>query len=163
MAESVLGIIAVVLMIAAVVASLLPVVPGPALVWAIGLVYAVLTGFAHVTWLSISLMTILMILGSTTGWWTQILGMRADGGSCLSILGALVGGLIGTFAIPIPLLGTVIGLVLGALLFEFARVGEFRQAMQSGGVALRGYLLSVLVEGGISILILAVFVISLAL
>lgn len=163
MAESALGIIAVVLMVIAVVASLLPVVPGPALVWAIGLAYGALTGFTHVTGLSLILMTLLMILGSTTGWWMQALGMHAQGGSCLSILGALVGGLIGTFAIPIPFLGTIVGLVLGALLFEFARVGEFRQAMQSGGAALRGYLLSVLVEGGISILILAVFVISLIL
>ena len=163
MAESVLGILAVVLMIVAIVASLLPVVPGPALVWAIGLVYAALTGFTHVTWLSVGLMTVLMILGSTTGWWTQILGMHAEGGSWLSILGSLVGGLIGTFAIPIPFLGTIIGLVLGALLFEFARVGEFRQAVRSGGSALRGYLLSVLVEGGIGILILIVFVLSLVL
>ena len=85
--------------------------------------YAALTGFTHVTWLSVGLMTVLMILGSTTGWWTQILGMHAEGGSCLSILGSLVGGLIGTFAIPVPFLGTIIGLVLGALLFEFARVG----------------------------------------
>jgi uncharacterized protein YqgC (DUF456 family) len=163
LAESLLGIIAVVLMVIAVIASLLPVVPGPALVWAIGLAYGVLTGFTHVTGLSLILMTLLMILGSTSGWWMQALGMHASGGSWLSIVGALVGGLIGTFAIPIPFLGTIVGLVLGALLFEFARVGEIRQAMQSGGAALRGYLLSVLVEGGISLLILAVFVISLIL
>ncbi len=157
MAESVLLIIAVVLMIIAIIASFLPVVPGPAIVWAIGVLFAGLTEFRQVTVLSVALMTILMILGSTTGWWMQALGMKAQGGSCIGVAGALLGGLIGTFAIPIPFLGTLIGIVLGTLVVEFAHVGEFRQALQSGNVAIKSYLLSVVVEIGISTLILAVF------
>lgn len=163
MIESLLAIIAVVLMILAIGASFLPVIPGPALVWAIGLIFAVMTGFSRVTWLSVALMTALMILGSTTGWWMQALGMRQHGGSCLSIIGALAGGLLGTFLIPIPFVGTLIGLVGGALILEFAKAGEFRRALQTGSAAVSGYLQSILVEIGIGLLILAVFIFSLVL
>ncbi len=150
-------------MIAAIAASILPVVPGPALVWVIGLIYALLTGFQQVTALSLIVMTALMILGSTTGWWMQALGMRAQGGSTMSIIGALIGGLVGTFAIPIPIAGTLIGIVGGALGFEFLRVRQLRPALRSGTTAATGYVLGVLVEGGISLLILVVFVLSLLL
>jgi uncharacterized protein YqgC (DUF456 family) len=160
-AVSLLGIIAIVLMLIAIVASFLPFVPGPLMVWAIALVYAVLMGFDHVTWLSAVIMTALMVLGSTTGWWTQALGMKAHGGSCLSIVGALVGGLIGTFLIPVPFVGTLVGLVLGALVLEFARVGEFKKAVQVSSAAVSGYVMSMIVEFGISVLILLVFVVSL--
>lgn len=160
MGATLLAILAIVLMIVAILASALPVLPGPLLVWGIGLAYAALTGFARVTWLAAGLMTILMILGSTTGWWMQALGMKAQGGSCMSIVGAVVGGMIGTFAIPIPILGTLVGLALGALLFEFGRFGDLRRAAQSGSAALSGYVLSVLVEMLIGGLILVVFVIS---
>ncbi|MBN1967436.1 MAG: DUF456 domain-containing protein [Anaerolineae bacterium] len=160
MGETLLAIVAIVLMVIAIVASALPVLPGPLIVWLIGVVFAALTGFARVTWLAVGVMTVLMALGSTTGWWMQALGMKAQGGSCMSILGALFGGLIGTFVIPIPILGTLVGLGLGALLFEFARVGDVRRAAQSGSAALSGYVLSVIVEMGIGGLILVVFVIS---
>jgi len=158
--ESLLPVIAVILMLVAIAASILPVVPGPALVWAIGLIYAILTNFQQVGVLSLVVMTILMILGSTTGWWMQALGMRAQGGSVLSIIGAMIGGLVGTFAIPMPLVGTLIGIVGGALVFEFLRVRQLRPALRSGTSAATGYVLGILVEGGIALLIVVVFVIS---
>jgi uncharacterized protein YqgC (DUF456 family) len=89
--------------------------------------------------------------------------MRAQGGSTMSIIGALIGGLVGTFAIPIPIAGTLIGIVGGALGFEFLRVRQLRPALRSGTTAATGYVLGVLVEGGISLLILVVFVLSLLL
>ena len=161
LAEIVLIPLAILLMLLALPASLLPAVPGPALVWAIGVIFAVLTGFARVGWPSVAVMTVLMVLGSASGWWMQALGMRSQGSSCLAILGALLGGLVGTFAIPIPILGTLLGLVMGAILFEFLRAGELNLAIRTGGAAAAGYALSTIVEVGISLLIFAVFIASL--
>lgn len=160
MGETLFLVVVLVLMFIAAMASILPFVPGPVLVWAIGLLYAVLTKFGPISVPTVLLMTALMLIGSSTAWWTQTLGMKAQGSSPLSIIGALVGGLIGTFAIPIPVLGTLIGLVFGSLLLEFARVRKFRVALRAGNAAVRGYVLSALVETGISILILIVFGLS---
>lgn len=162
MLDSLLALIAVVLMVLAIIASLLPVVPGPALVWAIGTIYAVLTNFQQVTGLSIAIMTVLMLIGVTSGWWMQAAGMSAQGSSCLGIFGGLVGGLVGTVLIPVPFLGTLLGLVVGTLIFEYARVGEAAKAARAGSAAITGYVLSIVVEGIISLLILAVFLLSLA-
>ena len=161
LAEIVLIPLAILLMLLALLASLLPAVPGPVIVWAIGTLFAALTGFSRVGWPSVAVMTVFMVIGSASGWWMQALGMRSQGSSCLAILGALLGGLVGTFAIPVPVFGTVLGLVLGAILFEFLRVGEFHRAIRTGGAAATGYALSTLVEVGISLLIFAVFIASL--
>ena len=161
MVESFLALVAIILMIISIIASFLPIVPGPVIVWAIGVIYAALTGFSSVTWLSIIIMTLLMIAGSTTGLWTQAIGMKTQGTSIMAVLGSLVGGLLGTFLIPVPFLGTLAGIVAGALVFEFARFGEFKKALQSSSVAVSSYVLSIIVEGGIAILILVTFAISL--
>ncbi len=161
--ETLLLIAAFILMAISIIASFLPFVPGPALVWAIATIYAALTGFQHVGVPGVVIMTALMILGSTTSWWVQALGMKAQGGSCLAVIGALIGGLVGTFAIQIPFLGTLIGIVAGSLLFEFARVREFRQALRTGSAALSSYLLVILIEIVLSLVMLGVFILSLLL
>lgn len=160
MAESVPLIIVIILMIVSTIASLLPFVPGPALVWAIAAIYAATTGFETVSVLAFIVMTILMIIGSTTAWWTQALGMQTQGSSCLSMVGSLVGGLIGTAVIPVPFLGTLIGIVIGALIFEFARFGEFRRALRTGSAAATSFILGIIVETGLAIVIVVVFVLS---
>lgn len=68
---------------------------------------------------------------------------------------------MGTFLIPIPILGTFIGYVLGALLFELARLRELRRAFQAGRSAFKTYLVNYVVQMVISFAIFAVFVGSL--
>lgn len=160
MAESLLLTLIIIVMILVVIASLLPVVPGPALIWAIGTLYAVLTGFERVTVLPVIVMTLLMILGSTSGWWMQALGMKAQGGSWTGVLGGLLGGLAGTALIPIPVVGTLVGVVAGTLIFELLRVGRADEAARSSALALRTYFLTLLTETGISALIVLVFAIA---
>ena len=160
MAETLVLTLIVILMVLIVIASLLPVVPGPALVWAIGTLYAAATGFERITILPVAIMTVLMILGSTSGWWMQALGMKAQGGSWTAVIGGLLGGLVGTFAIPVPILGTLIGVVGGTVLFELLRVGNAEDAARTSAIALKSYLLSLLTETGVSALIVLVFAIA---
>lgn len=161
--ESGLVVIALVLMVLATFLAILPVVPGPAVVWAIGVVFAALTNFERVSGFSVLIMTILMVLGSTSDWWLPVLGMRTQGSSCLAIAGSLVGGLVGTFLIPVPILGTLIGAVAGAMALEFARLREFRQAIETGGAALVAYFVGMAAEIVFCSLILFVFIASLLL
>jgi len=160
MSETLLPVIALILMLLGTAASLLPVVPGPVVVWAIGMVYAALTRFAQITPLAAALMTGLMILGSTAGWWMQALGIKAQGGSWVAALGGLAGGLAGTFLIPVPLLGTLAGVITGTVVIELLRAGEAGQAVRSSRAALKAYLLALLTETGICVLIVLVFAIA---
>ena len=156
-----LTLVAIVLMLFAIAASIIPFVPGPALVWLIGVAYAALTGFARVTWVGVGVMTVFMLVGATAGWWMSALGMKAQGGSWLGVAGALVGGLIGTFAIPLPIVGTVVGMAAGAMLLEYTRARRVRAAIRAGGASVAAYLMGVFVEMAMSVLIFAVFIGSL--
>ncbi|NDJ63345.1 MAG: DUF456 domain-containing protein, partial [Chloroflexi bacterium] len=100
-----LTLITSVLMVGALIVSLIPIVPGPALLWAISVLYAALTNFEMLTLPWLIVITLLMILASTSDFWAPFLGIRTRGASCSSIFGTIVGGLLGTFLIPIPILG----------------------------------------------------------
>ncbi len=144
-----------------VLAAVLPVVPGPALVWFAALVYAILTGFREVGWLPILVLTLLMLLGSTTNLWMSVLGVKVTGGSLVSVLGGTVGMLIGLIVF-FPL-GALIGAVVGALGVELLRTGDWRKALRIGGGTAGGYLLGVVVELLIALTMSIIFVISLLL
>lgn len=148
-------------MVVCLVISLIPSIPGPAIIWAIGVLFAALTDFERVPWYVVAWMTLVMLVGSTSEWWLRYFGMSSRGGSCWGFLGSLIGGLLGTFLIPIPILGTLIGAIGGALLVELIRVGDVEKAMQSGRAVLETYLFSILIEFICGTIILASFVGSL--
>lgn len=159
-AETALIIIALVLMVIGVFLTLMPFLPGPILVWGVGFVTALLTGFDRVPLLAVVAMTGFMVVGSTSELWMQAFGLRMEGSSCLSTLGSILGGIIGTFAIPIPLIGTVAGMVIGALAFELMRQGQLDPALRAGKNAFKVYLLSTAAEFTASVAILLVFAAS---
>lgn len=150
----------VVFMVAGMFLAFIPFVPGPALVWVIGFAYALVTDFERITVLAVILMTILMILGATSDVWLRAMGVRTRGTSCWGTMGSFIGGLLGTFFIPIPLLGTVIGLILGALLVELMRLGELKPAMSAGRSALELFIIGKVVEFTMSAAIVMIFVAS---
>ncbi len=140
--------------------SIIPFVPGPILVWSIGLLTAFLTGFDRVTPLAAGLMTIFMLVGTFQEFWLPFFGIRSEGLSCLGAIGSIIGGLVGTFLIPIPIIGTILGSMAGALLVELARFREMRRAFTAGRVAFTLYLWGVVVEFAFSILIILTFAVS---
>ncbi len=142
-------------------AAVLPVVPGPALVWFAAVIYALLTGFSEIGPLPIILLTLLMILGSTTNLWMSALGVKVTGGSFWSVLGGTVGMLIGLILF-FPL-GALIGAVVGALGIELLRSGDLRKALRIGGGTCSGFLLGVIAEFLIALVMSIIFVVSLLL
>lgn len=155
--ESTLTIIAGVAMVGGLFLSVLPFLPGPLMLWGISLVYAILTNFQNVTVLSMVVITILMIVATSKDIWMPIIGMKTYGVSCSSAFGMMVGGLVGTFVIPIPILGTLFGAIGGAVLMELLNAGEMSRALRAGGVAFKAFILGMITEFGFNLLIVAVF------
>jgi uncharacterized protein YqgC (DUF456 family) len=98
-----------------------------------------------------------MLVGTTKDIWLPLLGMRTQGASCSSAFGVIVGGLVGTFTIPIPVIGTLIGAIVGAILMELLRLGDMQKAIQAGGFAFRTFVLGMLTEFGFNLMIAAAF------
>jgi uncharacterized protein YqgC (DUF456 family) len=160
-AESGLTVIAGILMVIALFASLLPFLPGPFILWLISIIYGILTGFQHLTVLSAVVITALMLIATTKDIWMPIVGMKTYGVSCSTAFGMFLGGTIGTFTIPIPILGTLIGAIVGAVLLELLNLGDMQKALRAGGYAFKSFILGMATEFGFNILIVAVFFASL--
>ena len=142
-------------------AAVLPVVPGPALVWFGAMIYAIGTNFQSPGLVALIILTLLMILGSTTNLWMSALGVKATGGSIWGIFGGLAGMLLGTLLF-FPI-GALIGVVVGTLGVEFLVTGDWRKALRIGGGTAGGFLLGVAAEFIIALLMDIVFIASLLL
>lgn len=159
-AQSTLTIIALVAMVIALFLSVIPFLAGPLLVWGIALLYGILTGFSEFTIISAVLATALMALAMTKDFWLPMLGMRSGDVSCSSVFGTIVGGLVGTFFIPIPIVGTLLGAIGGAILMEVLRVGDLSKALRAGGFAFQTFLIGMVMEFLFSLAIIGVFLAS---
>jgi hypothetical protein len=148
------------LMVVALLLAFIPVLPGPVLVWGVAIAFGYLNGFQRFTTISAILVTALMIGGVTNDFWLPLLGARTMGLSWQASVGSFIGGFIGTFFLPIPVIGTLVGCVAGALILELARLRQMRGALQAGQSALKMFILSYIVEIAASVAIFAVYMVS---
>ena len=160
LSAALLLILATVLMLVTLVLAFVPILPGPLMPWAVAIVYGALSGWQRVTPFAAIIMTVLMLIGVTADYWRPLLGAKTTGMGCRTSLGSFAGGLIGTFVIPIPLLGTVIGLVVGALVMELVQFGDLRKAMGAGRAALKQFAVGYALTIAISVAIFVVYLIS---
>ncbi len=152
----------IILMLVGFLLSLIPILPGSLIVWLIALIAGLIDGFQQISIGALILMTIIMAVSQLSDLWLPLFGVKTGGLSCAAALGSLVGGLIGTFLIPIPLLGTLIGTVAGALLVEYIQRGQMEPAMRAGEQAARLFAVGYAIRIFSSLAIVIVYVVSLA-
>jgi len=153
-------LITLILMVIGLMLILIPAVPVSALQWTIAIIYAALTGFQRVTPAAALLMSLFMILGATSGLWLPFFGLKGRNLSCLGLLAFFIGTIAGSFFIPIPILGALIGGVAGVMMVEYAQILEMGQAIQRGWTAVKLILMTMVAEFIFAVLIFATFVIS---
>ena len=138
------GIVLVALAIAVgIIGIIVPLLPGILLVYAAILVWAVVE-HNIAAWVTLGVVTLL--IGATTlikYMWPMKRMRAADVGTTTLLAGAVLG-IIGFFVIPV--IGLVIGFVLGVYLAELANRRDQRVAWTSTTHALKGVALSVGVE-----------------
>lgn len=161
MGDTLLGIIAAVAMVAVLFFSLLPFIPGALLLWVISFAYAYLTDFRYVSTLAIGIISAITLASVFRDFWMPLIGMKTRGASCSSTFGSMVGGIIGTFLIPIPLIGSLIGAVAGAVIMEFVRAGSIENTTNAASFATQTFVYSLIAEFVLNIVIVAVFFLSL--
>ena len=118
----------------------IPIYPGVVIIWAAVMIHALATGFAVLEIWVLIVLTLLMIGGTLVD--NLLMGGKARqaGASWLSIGGALLGGLIGTFAVP-PLGGIIAAPTL-LFLLEYARIRDSQEAWDTTKGLLTGWGLS---------------------
>ncbi|HMT21296.1 MAG TPA: DUF456 domain-containing protein [Promineifilum sp.] len=133
-----LGVGAVILaFVVGLVGTILPIIPGLIIIWLAALYYAaVIVGFdVFSPWVFV-LITLISLAAGTSNIWLAALGARTTGASWRTLVIGFIGAIAGTFLLPIPLVGTIVGYAAGLVLAEYARLRELQPAIKAalGGV-----------------------------
>lgn len=148
--------LAVAFMLIGALGVIIPIVPGTLLTWIAVLAYAWVTDFAIITPGMFAILTVIALVTGTADLWLPLLGAKKTGASRRAIALGVVGGIAGTFVI--PLLGTVIGYAVGVLLGEYLKHRDLPLAWRAslGGVA--GWGVATAVQLGGALLMTLMFV-----
>jgi len=109
----------------------LPLLPGLVIIWLAALGYGLVAGFATLGWIMFALLTVLMIGGSVVD--NVLMGRSAhkEGAPWWVILIAMMAAIVGSFVIPIPIIGGILA-ALGTLFgIEWIRRKDWRKALAS--------------------------------
>lgn len=145
----------VVIMAVGLLGAILPLVPGPPVVWLGALYYAWRTNWVDVGWPSLLLLLVLAIIGGTADVWMGYLGASKGGASGWATLASIVGGLIGLVVFSVP--GALIGSIGAIMLVEYARHRDWRKVLRASGGYLVGSLLATVVEIIVCIVMIGLF------
>jgi uncharacterized protein YqgC (DUF456 family) len=130
------------------VGIVVPVLPGSILVLVAVLAWAVAVG-TSVGWVVFSVATTFLVLGSVVKYAVPGRGLKAAGVPARTLVVGGLLGIVGFFVVPV--VGLVLGFVLGIYLSELQRVGT-ELAWPSTRAALKAAGLSVLIELGAGLL-----------
>jgi uncharacterized protein YqgC (DUF456 family) len=131
MNETLVTILAGILMVLGLVGIVAPVLPGLILIWLAALGYGLLAGWgASGPWL-FAVITIFGAAGMGSELWVTGAGARAAGASLWSVVAGAAIAVIGF--IFFNFVGALVGLVAGTLLAEYYRLRNWRKALASAG------------------------------
>ncbi len=110
---------------------ILPILPGLVLIWAAALGYGLASGFGTLGWVMFGIITLLMLGGNLID--NLLMGMQAHKGGApwWSVLLALLAAIIGSFLIPIPILGGILAALLTLFAIEWIRRKDWRMALSA--------------------------------
>jgi uncharacterized protein YqgC (DUF456 family) len=149
-------VIAVVVVVVGLLGIIVPVLPGLILCWAGVLLWALLGGAGPGRWAVLAIATLIAAGGTIVKYVLPGRNLKRAGVPNLSLFVGGVLGLIGFFVVPV--VGLVLGFILGVWLAEQFRLKDGRAAWRSTKQALKATGLSMLIELAAGLLVAAVFV-----
>ncbi len=139
-------------MAAGLVGTVVPLIPGLPLIWAAALGYGLIGGFAFVDAVAMSLITVLLAVGVLAKY---VLASRRAGTMRAPRSTLVSGGLLGMVGFfVVPIVGFLLGAVLGVLLAERRRSTDWPMAWVAAKQVITGFGLGVLIEIGAGILMI---------
>jgi len=142
--QSSLNLICGIAIVVGIFGVIVPMLPGTVLCWATVLVWAILSDGGAARWVVFGIATLIGLTGIVVKYAWPGRNLKKAEVPNLSLLAGGALGLIGFFLIPI--VGLVIGFILGVYLAEHARLGDSSKAWPSTKHAMKAAGLSMLIE-----------------
>ncbi len=153
--EQIIGLsLALLVMLAGLIGSLLPVLPGIPLVLAAVIGHRLYFGEASVSNLVLMILVVLTLVSVLFDFLASLLGAKKFGATWLGMTGAVIGGVVGLF---FGLPGIILGPFIGAVLFELLGDRKFDKAVKAGAGATLGLLLGVIGKFSIGVVMIFLF------
>jgi len=154
-----IGFLAFAVMLVGLVGTVLPALPSIELIWLAALAYGVLNHWAF-GWSNWNLglfipITLILIVGEFVIWWLGSFTAKQTGASWAAIGLSLVLGIVGMFVIPV--IGAIIGAMLGVFIVEFYRRRNWREALKATTGVLWGAGLSFGAQVVIGLIMIAIW------
>jgi len=158
-------ILAIILMLIGLIAAVLPVLPGPVLIWLGALTWAWTGGFHRVSWATLIVLAVVGAVAMVSDLIATSSSGKKAGLTWHATAGSITGGLLGGICLSvIPIIGTIGGAILGALLgvmlVQYHRTRDWTQARQAAKVYAAGFLLGRLFELGLDLLMVGIFIVA---
>ncbi len=152
----------ILLILVGLVGAVVPVIPGPPLIWLGMFAWAVGENFQRVDWLTLTALGILALAATFSEYWLAPLAQKRAGLSWKHIGAAMAGGIAGGIVLSeIPVLGTLFGAAIGSVAavsaLTYWRSRNLRASARAGKAYLVGCFLSSVVEIILSLAMLALF------
>ncbi len=143
-----------VLFLAGLVGSVVPWMPGPLLILAGAVLWAIVTDFATLGVGRLAVLAALALVAFLLNFVVGAVGARRYGGSRWGVVGAIVGALVGLFFGP---LGLLLGPVVGAVIGETVHGKTLEGGLRSGFGAIIGLLAGLVADLAISLSMIGLF------
>jgi uncharacterized protein len=140
-----------------VVGTVVPLVPGLALVWAAALVYGLIEGFGTAGTVAFALVTLFAIAGMLAGWVVPARVAGASGAARTSILLGVVAAIVGFFVLPV--VGLPVGGVAGVYAGELGRTRDVSAAWRATRATIAGFGLAALLQFAVALAMTATWVV----
>jgi uncharacterized protein YqgC (DUF456 family) len=148
----------VTLLITGVLGAVLPLLPGPAIIFAAGVLHTWLRPQSGMSTWGIVLLGLLLIAAYATDMASSAMGAKWFGASKWGIVGVIVGGVVGMF---FGLLGLLLGPIIGGLVFEVALAKrEWKDGLKSTWGSLVGTGVGLILRLALSFAMVALFFID---
>jgi uncharacterized protein len=152
-------VVAVLAVVVGLIGIIIPVLPGLILCWAGVLVWAIFGDAGWGRWVVLAIATLFAIAGTVVKYTLPGRNLKRAGVPNLSLFIGGVLGLVGFFVVPV--VGLVLGFILGVWVAEQIRLKDGRAAWQSTKAALKATGLSMLIELAAGLAIGVTFVVGL--
>ena len=157
------SILAYLLILIGLAGSVIPVLPGPSLIWIGMFIWAWADNFVRIGWGMLILTGVLAVLSWALDFVLGPLMSRRAGASWRAIMGGIIGGLLGgLFLTFIPIVGTIGGALVGAVagmwLMEYNIHGSGKSATRVVKAYILGMLFNTILEIIIALLMTGLFI-----
>ncbi len=156
--EQIIGLsLTLLVMLAGLIGSLLPVLPGTPLVLLAAVGHRLYFGEASVSNTILIILVALTLISILFDFLAGMLGAKKFGATWRGMTGAVIGGIVGLF---FSLPGIILGPFIGATLFEMLGGQEFKKASRAGVGATVGLLLGIAGKFSICVVMMILFATS---